>query len=165
MKKYILFISIVTAFSIGLTSCSHFLDELPDNRTELNSGNVSKILVSAYPTTAICEIAEVSSDNVDAYPNNFTSDRLLEDLYKWESTSEQDQDSPAALWESCYISIAACNQALAMIEKAGEPASLSAAKGEALVCRAYAHFCWQISFARHIALLPKWIWAFRMSKT
>lgn len=74
-----------------------FLDELPDNRTELNSGNVSKILVSAYPTTAICEIAEVSSDNVDAYPNNFTSDRLLEDLYKWESTSEQDQDSPAAL--------------------------------------------------------------------
>ena len=43
MKKYILFISIVTAFSIGLTSCSHFLDELPDNRTELNSGNVSKI--------------------------------------------------------------------------------------------------------------------------
>lgn len=140
MKKYILFVSIVTAFSIGLSSCSHFLDELPDNRTELNSGNVSKMLVSAYPTTTVCEIAEVSSDNVDAYPDNFASNRLLEDLYKWENTSEQDQDSPAALWESCYISIAACNQALDMIEGAGEPASLSATKGEALVCRAYAHF-------------------------
>lgn len=140
MKKYILLTSIVTAFSFGLSSCSHFLDELPDNRTELTPGTVSKILVSAYPTTAICEIAEVSSDNVDAYPDNFSSDQLLEDLYKWEATSEQGQDTPASLWESCYISISACNEALAMIEKSGNPASLNAAKGEALVCRAYAHF-------------------------
>lgn len=140
MKKYILSISIAAALSFGLSSCSHFLDELPDNRTELNPGNVGKILVSAYPTTAICEIAEVSSDNVDAYPDNFSSDRLLEDLYRWKNTSEQGQDSPAALWESCYLSISACNEALAMIERADNPASLNAEKGEALVCRAYAHF-------------------------
>ena len=35
MKKYILLASIATAFTFGLSSCSKFLDELPDNRTEL----------------------------------------------------------------------------------------------------------------------------------
>lgn len=140
MKKYIILTSLVTVFTFGLSSCADFLDELPDNRTELNPENVGKILVAAYPLTAICEIGEISSDNADAYPNNFTSERLLEDIYKWESTSEQDQDSPAALWESCYIAISACNQALKAIDQAGNPNSLSAVKGEALVCRAYAHF-------------------------
>ena len=140
MKKYTIWASLVAVFTFGLSSCADFLDETPDNRTELTPNNVGKILVSAYPTTAICEIGEISSDNADAYPNNFTSDRLLEDLYRWESTAEQDQDSPAALWESCYIAISACNQVLKTIENAGDVASLSAEKGEALMCRAYAHF-------------------------
>ena len=68
MKKYIIMAS-VAALAIGLSSCSNFLDELPDNRTELNENNVGKILLSAYPTTAICEMGEMSSDNTDAYPN------------------------------------------------------------------------------------------------
>ena len=55
MKKYIIMAS-VAALAIGLSSCSNFLDELPDNRTELNENNVGKILLSAYPTTAICEM-------------------------------------------------------------------------------------------------------------
>ena len=50
MKKYIIMAS-VAALAIGLSSCSNFLDELPDNRTELNENNVGKILLSAYPTT------------------------------------------------------------------------------------------------------------------
>lgn len=68
MKKYIILASIATAFIFGLSSCSDFLDELPDNRTELTPDNVSKILLAAYPTTAICEMAEMASDNTDAYP-------------------------------------------------------------------------------------------------
>lgn len=140
MKKYIIMAS-VAALAIGLSSCSNFLDELPDNRTELNENNVGKILLSAYPTTAICEMGEMSSDNTDAYPNRFSSfNRLQEDLYKWADSAEQDQDSPHALWESCYMAISACNEVLKVIEDAGNPASLSAEKGEALVCRAYAHF-------------------------
>ena len=141
MKKYIILASIATAFIFGLSSCSDFLDELPDNRTELTPDNVSKILLAAYPTTAICEMAEMASDNTDAYPNNFSAfNRLQEDLYKWEDSSEREDDSPSALWESCYIAIAACNQALKVVEDAGSPASLDPVKGEALVCRAYAHF-------------------------
>ena len=92
MKKYIIMAS-VAALAIGLSSCSNFLDELPDNRTELNENNVGKILLSAYPTTAICEMGEMSSDNTDAYPNRFSSfNRLQEDLYKWADSAEQDQE-------------------------------------------------------------------------
>ena len=75
MKKYIIMAS-VAALAIGLSSCSNFLDELPDNRTELNENNVGKILLSAYPTTAICEMGEMSSDNTDAYPNRFSSFKI-----------------------------------------------------------------------------------------
>ena len=40
MKKYIIMAS-VAALAIGLSSCSNFLDELPDNRTELNENNIT----------------------------------------------------------------------------------------------------------------------------
>lgn len=43
----------ITAFftTALFTSCSDYLDELPDNRTELTTEeSVTKILVSAYPT-------------------------------------------------------------------------------------------------------------------
>lgn len=116
MKKYIIMAS-VAALAIGLSSCSNFLDELPDNRTELNENNVGKILLSAYPTTAICEMGEMSSDNTDAYPNRFFffQPGLQEDLYKWADSAEQDQDSPHALWESCYMAISAATKVLKVI--------------------------------------------------
>lgn len=41
MKKYIIMAS-VAALAIGLSSCSNFLDELPDNRTELNETMLAK---------------------------------------------------------------------------------------------------------------------------
>lgn len=141
MKRIILLAGLTAAFAFGLSSCSDFLDELPDNRTELGPDNVDKILLAAYPTTTPCMIAEMSSDNTDAYPNNFSSyNRLQEDLYMWADTGEKGTDSPDELWGSCYLAIAACNQALETVEKAGNPASLDYVRGEALVCRAYAHF-------------------------
>ena len=36
MKKYIIMAS-VAALAIGLSSCSNFLDELPDNRTQCSN--------------------------------------------------------------------------------------------------------------------------------
>lgn len=141
MKRIILLAGLTAAFSFGLSSCSDFLDELPDNRTELNPDNVDKILLAAYPTTTPCVISEMASDNTDAYPNNFSSfNRLQEDLYKWADTGQKEDDSPDALWEACYMAISACNEALETVEKAGNPASLDHVRGEALVCRAYAHF-------------------------
>lgn len=127
--------------ALGMVSCNSFLDELPDNRTELNNSNVSKILLSAYPTSVPLEMEELASDNTDQYPNNFSEfNRLQEELYKWKDSSEKEDDSPYSLWEGCYNAIASCNQALQEIEREGNPESKNAVRGEALVCRAYNHF-------------------------
>ena len=105
MKKYIIMAS-VAALAIGLSSCSNFLDELPDNRTELNENNVGKILLSAYPTTAICEMGEMSSDNTDAYPNRFSSfNRLQEDSISGQTLQNKIRTLPMhfgnlAIWQS-----------------------------------------------------------------
>ena len=55
MKKKINHIlpALVLTASLGLTtvSCNGFLDEMPDNRTELNTDQkIAKLLVSAYAT-------------------------------------------------------------------------------------------------------------------
>ena len=140
-KKYIILSAIIGA-SMSVTSCEDFLGEMPDSRTEITPDNAAYLLVSAYPTSAMpIEIFEMYSDNTDAYPNRFSAmDRLQEDLYKWEDTSQNGTDSPAMVWEGCYMSISAANQVLQMIEEQGNSSSMDALKGEALVCRAYNHF-------------------------
>lgn len=142
MKTKYIFLSVVIGASMSLTSCEDFLGEMPDSRTEITPDNAAYLLISAYPTSAMpIEIFEMYSDNTDAYPNRFAArDRLQEDLYKWEDTSQNGTDSPAMLWEGCYKSISAANQVLQMIAEQGNPSSLNALKGEALVCRAYNHF-------------------------
>lgn len=139
--KYILLSAIMGA-SVSLTSCEDFLGEMPDSRTEITPENAAYLLVSAYPTSAMpIEIFEMYSDNTDAYPNRFSAmDRLQEDLFKWADTSQNGTDSPSMVWEGCYKSISACNEVLKMIEEQGDLSSMSALKGEALVCRAYNHF-------------------------
>lgn len=150
--KYIalLHIGAISAICLIMTSCNSFLDEMPDNRTELTTEeSITKILVSAYPETTNCHIGEFYSDNIDenskAYSYLF---RLNEHLYRWQQTTEEDQDSPHALWEACYNAISSANQALQAIEEMGNPTSLSAQKGEALVCRAYGHFLLVTTFCK-----------------
>ena len=141
MKTKNIFTIGLIGISIGLSGCSDFLDEMPDSRTEITEENADYLLVSAYPLTVPCEMYEMYSDNTDAYPDRFAAmDRLQEDLYRWEDTSQNDQDSPAALWENCYKSIAAANQVLDLIDNMEDPSSMDAQKGEALLCRAYNHF-------------------------
>ena len=69
-------------------------------------------------------------------------------MYRWQQTTEENQDSPHALWNDCYNSIASANQALAAIEQMGNPQSLSAQRGEALICRAYNHFVLATTFCK-----------------
>ena len=95
----------VAALAIGLSSCSNFLDELPDNRTELNENMLAKYY---FPPILLQQSVrwEMSSDNTDAYPNRFSSfNRLQEDLYKWADSAEQIRTLPMhfgnlAIWQS-----------------------------------------------------------------
>ncbi|MGY0426276.1 MAG: RagB/SusD family nutrient uptake outer membrane protein, partial [Polaribacter sp.] len=128
--------------SLFLTSCNEFLDDLPDNRTEIDSKvKIQKLLVSAYATTSFALLTELSSDNIDDQgTTNPNTNRLFEQMSYWKDVTETDNDDLKSLWESNYYAIAHANEALKAIEDLGSPASLSAQKGEALLTRAYAHF-------------------------
>ncbi len=151
----------------ALSSCTEsFLDHETDERTTIDNENkVINLLKSAYPSANYEWIAELSSDNlIDNWtPHlptkpwdpqvlshyNFASyDRADDQLFGFEPATYatySDYDSPGSLWEGYYNSIATCNAALEVIEdltkSSGLTPKLQAAKAEALLIRAYSHFC------------------------
>ncbi len=147
IKRYI---SLAALFIAGtsLTSCemfNEFLDVVPDNRTELDSEDkILAMLTSAYPDMTYLTTCEFSSDNVDklnvTYPVN---ERYITELATWNDVTESQNDAPSFVWQGMYGAIASANQILAAIDEldqANLSDNMKAAKGEALMCRAYAHF-------------------------
>ena len=141
MKKYN-FVYILATGLLALTSCDDYLDKVPDNRAEVNSvDKVSKLLVSAYAGHNSNLILEMSSDNARDNGSNYDFDQLeQEEAYLWKDQTSNDNDAVSDVWDACYLAAAHANQALAAIEDMGNPASMSAYRGEALLCRAWAHF-------------------------
>lgn len=117
--KYIIHTFVGLAFLWMNTSCDSYLDKLPDNRANLDSeDNITDLLVSAYPTVSICMLGETSSDNIkDNGVNYGTLSQVVEEYYRWESSTQKSIDSPTHLWEGYYEAIAVANQALEAIEK------------------------------------------------
>lgn len=152
MKIYFKIAVITLVLGLSSWSCNDFLDQMPDNRTTISTADqISKLLVSAYPTCNISVLAELSSDNfVDnnspevSIGNNLASfERMHDEIFTWDPVSSPSDDSPFTVWEQCYKAIATANQALQSIEdiEAGDSLiDLSAQRGEALMCRAYGHF-------------------------
>lgn len=138
------FLLAVAVLSLGFSACSDFLDEQPDNRTVIDTEDkVVNLLVSAYSEAPYIYITELSSDNVDECGvNNPSFDLIMEQAYNWREITETDNEDPMNIWNGYYNAIASANMALQAIEKLGGPTTvkLKAAWGEALVCRAYAHF-------------------------
>ena len=155
MKKILI---IVTFFaSLVFSACNDYLDKAPDNRASLNSPKaVRELLVSAYPDQTYQVFTESMSDNVsdrgdqaNANAENSPSKLSSQQAYNWMDMKGEEQDDPTAYWTACYNAIAACNHALQAIEKNGNGPEYAAQKGEALVCRAYAHFMLVNIFAEH----------------
>ncbi|MBN1182173.1 MAG: RagB/SusD family nutrient uptake outer membrane protein [Bacteroidales bacterium] len=149
-NKYISVSLIIAALFFG-TGCDDFLDETPDNRTTIDSKEkITKLLVSAYPTSTYCYLAELSSDNTDNNGSTWSPfNRLQTQTFAWDDITEVDTDSPQSLWDGCYLAIASANLALEAIEELGDPETLTAQKGEALLCRAYSHFVLVNIFGKH----------------
>lgn len=143
-KAAISFAILLLSFSVA--SCDDYLDELPDNRMEITSmENVKKLLVTAYPSNEPLMVAEFMSDNVDDYGmNNPNTSRFMDQLYSWSDITEANNSSPENFWSDCYQCIATANQALEALDDlkgdAATSAEMAQARGEALLCRAYAHF-------------------------
>lgn len=97
-NKYIAFT--LLAASLGLSSCDKFLDELPDNRMELETAqDITDLLVSAYPTRHPAFLLERYSDNNDKFDVTGWNDgeQFEKEAYNWEditdiSTSESPQE-------------------------------------------------------------------------
>ena len=93
MRKNIIHIGLILLLAPCYTACSSFLDELPDNRTELDTEqSIANILVSAYPQSTNCEIGELYSDNTDENSRAYGYwQKVEEDLYNWKDTYEEDK--------------------------------------------------------------------------
>lgn len=141
IKKYIK-LAYLLPLAFAAVSCDDYLDEMPDNRAEVDtSEKIEKLLVSAYPENSYILCTELASDNVDDYSaSNPEYERIHEELYNWKEVSEDDNESPKSVWSALYGAIANANQALQAINDLGNPESTLASRGEALLCRAYAHF-------------------------
>ena len=119
MKKINILYSAITA-AFMLSSCSDFLDTMPDNRAEIDTE------------------AKITSS---------VESQSQEDAYLWQDiVTDTDGDAPQGIWDACYMAIASANHALQAIEQMGNPSSLSAQRGEALICRAYGHFVLATTF-------------------
>lgn len=166
MKSYKYKVMALGVALAGLASCSDsFLDKVPDERTEINTEDkVISLLVSAYPESSPSWVGEISGDNLidNLSPHLPTSPddkqtlshynygsytKWDDEMFKFEPASNATysaQDSPGALWGSYYSSIATVNQALAGVDRVAPDGNysekLKAAKGEALLLRAYDHF-------------------------
>lgn len=134
--------ALVALGALAFASCNEFLDEMPDNRTEIdNAEKIKMMLVSAYPETLPIVIGELMSDNVTDYGKNVAiGSDVYEDAYLMREFSGEATSSPTGVWECGYKAIAAANQALVGIQEMGDPEEVAYLKGEALICRAYAHF-------------------------
>jgi hypothetical protein len=141
MKKINNIITSVCA-ALLLVSCNDFLDTMPDNRAEVNSAaKITSLLTSAYADNSFILMTEMSSDNTKDNGVLYTAyNPEQENSYLWKAITTTGNDSPKSVWDSNYGAIASANQALQAIADLGNPASLNAQKGEALICRAYAHF-------------------------
>ncbi|MFI3286082.1 MAG: RagB/SusD family nutrient uptake outer membrane protein [Rikenellaceae bacterium] len=146
IKRYI---PLVALFFAGatLTSCeafNEFLDVVPDNRTELDTEDkIIAMLVSAYSPYTYLTTCEFSSDNIDKLDiKNPVNELYIEELAMWQDVTEVQNDGPQNVWQGQYGAIASANEILSAIEEYGDDLTdrLKAAKGEALMCRAYAHF-------------------------
>ena len=148
MKKINILYSAITA-AFMLSSCSDFLDTMPDNRAEIDTeAKITSLLVSAYPTAYPIMMAEMASDNaMDNGSLYSVESQSQEDAYLWQDiVTDTDGDAPQGIWDACYMAIASANHALQAIEQMGNPSSLSAQRGEALICRAYGHFVLATTF-------------------
>ncbi|OMP74825.1 RagB/SusD family nutrient uptake outer membrane protein [[Flexibacter] sp. ATCC 35208] len=138
MKKHHILLFILLAGS----GCKKYLEQAPDQRTQLNSvDKVAELLGTAYPQGDYATFTEAASDNAaDKGTGGTVSLEINTNPYYFRDVIDKTEGSPTYYWNNCYKAIAACNQALQAIENADNPADYNAQKGEALVARAYAHF-------------------------
>lgn len=157
-------VGLVAGVSLLTVSCSDYLDKAPDTRTEINTVDaVRQLLTTGYTQFNYGLIAELSSDNVvdnnaphtSVWTNNTVYysltafDRMSDELFAFEpGITASGNDSPYNVWMGFYNAIATVNHALENLDRIESEQTLSssdralaeACRGEAYLSRAYHHF-------------------------
>lgn len=140
MKKHIKLIGICLLTMI-IFSCEDSLDEIPDNRTQIDTAEkIGELLTLAYPAGTYSPFLAPRTDNADDKGPSATEVRVNTEMYFWRDANDDDTDFPTDYWNECYAAISQANHALQAIEDLGGSDELDYLKGEALMARAYAHF-------------------------
>jgi len=150
MKRTYITILSSAALLLAAPSCKKYLEQAPDQRTQLNTvEKVAELLVTAYPQADYATFTEAASDNAeDKGVNVGNLDPSNQQPYLWKDVPSRDQGSPTFYWNASYAAIAAANAALDAIAKAPDQAEYMPYKGEALLARAYAHFMLVVLYAK-----------------
>lgn len=148
LNRYIAIFGLSTLMLGSFSACNDFLSTLPDSRAEINDvSKVRSLLVTAYPEASFALMGEIASDNVIRNLTGTEFDRKHQEIYDWARVTDANQDTPAALWRDAYSAAQTANTALEAIATLGDTPELKPLKGEALLCRAYAHFILATTFA------------------
>lgn len=148
------YLTLAVAIATGMASCSDVLDEVPDNRTEIDTPvKVAQLLTSGYPQSTPAVLCELFGDNL--VDNNVCVPGSHRDYYakfhgeayRWEDVdnySTDEDDTPYQVWDAYYQGIAVCNHAIEAMKKMSKSPStdpsISPYWGEAHVLRSYLHF-------------------------
>ena len=145
---------ILLSLLLGAGSCKKYLSTLPDNRAVITTPEqTSLLLTSAYPHATYMLFTEAMSDNAEDKGNSAQGVDPYSFQVNIEAYGYNDEqntiglDLPVTYFDSCYHAIAVANQALVYCNNA-DSANYTAQKGEALLCRAYAHFMLVTLFAK-----------------
>ncbi|MEM6642928.1 MAG: RagB/SusD family nutrient uptake outer membrane protein [Bacteroidota bacterium] len=145
-------------FGLSLGSCDSFLDEIPDNRVELNTlGKAAQLLTNGY-SIASPAFTDWATDDVQyTIGTNIRPSQLQ--IYTWqevENGGPNEVDTPDFFWFETYESIAHANEVLAALDdlpvvSAEDRDRRDALEGEAKLIRAYGHFMLVNMFAEHFS--------------
>lgn len=136
-RKYLyIFILLIT-----FTSCEKFLNQTPDNRTEINSvEKVGQLLASAYPAASYAAMLNSRVDFVSDKGPGARENSSNTDPFFWKDVTDVAQDTPDYFWGKCYFSIAEVNHALEAVEDLPNGPAKDSYIAEAHVIRAFSHF-------------------------
>ena len=108
------------------------------------------MLVSAYADSQPWLFLKMASDNTDNHgaitmAGAVSGRRAMNGAIRPKPTTK----TPPHTWEAHYMAIANANEVLKAIDKMEMTDKLERRKGEALICRAYAHFVLVNVFCQH----------------
>lgn len=161
MKKPGKHISLIRKIALAITiailagACDSYLDEIPDNRVELdNLDKAAQLLTNGYSIASPAFTDWMTDDVQFTVGTNIRP--TMEQLYRWEEVTNggpDEQDSPDFFWFETYNSIAHANEVLAVLDQLPvkteeDELRRDAIEAEAKLIRAYGHFMLVNMFAK-----------------